>query len=388
MGKIARADVIGSLLRPSYLQEARKAAREGRLDPKEARAAEDRAIAEAIALQENAGLDAVTDGEFRRMSFIATIGVRDAELGPLTGFKTLVADAEWTGLWKNPDGSFGGLTLPEDRTKSRRSIVVDKVGVKRDIVAEEFPFLKAHTAQGAAQIHVPSSELAPGRVGSQTFARCLSDARAQFLIAMRDYIRDVIKKLVASGCTYIHMDAPNYTQWHTDPSIRAAFESWGHDMDKELIEDAEIDNSVFDGITGITRAIHLCRGNAPRGRWLANGGYEAIADRLYPRLTNYDTLLLEYDSPRAGDFSSLKHVRPDTVVVLGLVTTKDGRLEDPAMVEARIREAAKVIPLDRLALSPQCGFASGEYADTMTLPQQEAKLRLVGAIADRVWPNG
>jgi 5-methyltetrahydropteroyltriglutamate--homocysteine methyltransferase len=159
-------------------------------------------------------------------------------------------------------------------------------------------------------------------------------------------------------------------------------------MDKELIEDAEIDNSVFDGITGITRAIHLCRGNAPRGRWLANGGYEAIADRLYPRLSNYDTLLLEYDSPRAGDFSSLKHVRSDTVVVLGLVTTKDGRLEDLAEVEARIREAAKIVPVERLALSPQCGFASGEFADTMTLPQQEAKLRLVGEVADRVWPNG
>ena len=129
---------------------------------------------------------------------------------------------------------------------------------------------------------------------------------------MRDYIRDVVKKLIDAGCEYIHMDAPNYAQWHTDPKIRAAFESWGHDMDTELIEDAEIDNSVFDGITGITRAIHLCRGNAPRGRWLANGGYEAIAERFYPLLTNYDTLLLEYDSPRAGDFSSLKHVRPDT----------------------------------------------------------------------------
>jgi 5-methyltetrahydropteroyltriglutamate--homocysteine methyltransferase len=387
VGTIARADVIGSLLRPAYLQEARKAAREGRLDPKEARAAEDRAIAEAIALQENAGMDAVTDGEFRRMSFIATIGVRDAELGPLAGFKTLVADAEWTGLWKNPDGSFGGLTLPEDRTKSRRSIVVDKVGAKRDIVAEEFLFLKAHTRKAQPKYTFPAPSW--HRVAwDPKHSRDAYPTAREFLIAMRDYICDVVKKLIASGCTYIHMDAPNYAQWHTDPSIRAAFESWGHDMDKELIEDAEIDNSVFDGITGITRAIHLCRGNAPRGRWLANGGYEAIADQLYPRLTNYDTLLLEYDSPRAGDFSSLKHVRPDTVVVLGLVTTKDGRLEDPAFVEARIREAAKIIPLERLALSPQCGFASGEYADTMSPPQQEAKLRLVGEVADRVWPNG
>jgi 5-methyltetrahydropteroyltriglutamate--homocysteine methyltransferase len=385
--RIARADVIGSLLRPIYLQEARKNAREGKGSAADARAAEDRAIKEAIALQEAAGLDAVTDGEFRRMSFIATIGVRDAELGPLTGFKTLVTDAEWTALWKYPDGSFGGLTQPDDPTKARRSIVVDKVGVKRDIVADEFPFLKKNTGKAIAKYTFPAPSW--HRIAwDPKHSRDAYPSANEFLIAMRDYIRDVVKKLIDAGCEYIHMDAPNYAQWHTDPKIRAAFEAWGHDMDSELIEDAEIDNSVFDGITGITRAIHLCRGNAPRGRWLASGGYEAIAEDFYPLLTNYDTLLLEYDSPRAGDFSSLKYVRPDTTVVLGLVTTKDGTLEDPATVEARIHEAAKFVPLERLALSPQCGFASGEYADTMTPAQQEAKLRLVSDVVRRVWPNG
>ena len=387
MTKIARADVIGSLLRPDYLLEARKNVREGKATAAEGRAAEDRAIKEAVALQEAAGMDAVTDGEFRRMSFIATIGVRDAELGPLTGFKTLVADAEWTGLWKYPDGSFGGLTLPEDQTKARRSIVVDKIGVKRDIVADEFPFLKKSTNGAIAKYTFPAPSW--HRIAwDPKHSRDAYPTAEEFLIAMRDYIREVVRKLIDAGCEYIHMDAPNYAQWHTDPKIRAAFESWGHDMDSELIEDAEIDNSVFDGITGITRAIHLCRGNAPRGRWLASGGYEAIAERFYPLLTNYDTLLLEYDTPRAGDFSSLKHVRPDTTVVLGLVTTKDGTLENPAVVETRIREAAEFVPLERLALSPQCGFASGEYADTMTHAQQEAKLRLVGDIARKVWPKG
>ncbi len=353
----------------------------------EARAAEDRAIKEAIALQEAAGMDAVTDGEFRRMSFIATIGVRDAELGPMTGFKTLVKDAEWTGLWKYPDGSYGGLTLPDDPSKARRSIVVDKIGAKRDIVADEFPFLKQNTKKAIAKYTFPAPSW--HRVAwDPKFSRDAYPTARDFLLAMRDYIRDVVRKLIDAGCEYIHMDAPNYAQWHTDPKIRAAFESWGHDMAKELIEDAEIDNSVFDGIAGVTRAIHLCRGNAPRGRWLASGGYEAIAERLYPRLTNYDTLLLEYDSPRAGDFSSLKHVRGDTVVVLGLVTTKDATLEKLAAVEVRIREAAKIVPLERLALSPQCGFASGEYADTMTIAQEEAKLRLVGEVARKVWPNG
>jgi 5-methyltetrahydropteroyltriglutamate--homocysteine methyltransferase len=384
---IARADTIGSLLRPPYLQEARKNAREGKISLAEARAAEDRAIKDAIALQEACGINALTDGEFRRMSFIATIGVRDAELGPLTGFKTLVTDAEWTSLWKYPDGSYGGLTLPEDHTKARRSIVVDKIGVKRNIVADEFPFLKANTKGAIAKYTFP----APSWHRIAWDQKHSSDAyptASDFLIAMRDYIREVVKQLVAAGCEYIHMDAPNYAQWYTDPKVRAAFESWGHDMDSELIEDAEIDNSVFDGITGITKAIHLCRGNAPRGRWIANGGYEAIAEQVYPLWTNYDTILLEYDSPRAGDFSSLQHVRKDTTAVLGLVTTKDGKLEDPAAIEGRIKEAAQYVPMERLALSPQCGFASGEYADTMTVAQQEAKLRLVGDVARRMWPKG
>ena len=385
--KIARADVIGSLLRPAYLQEARNNAREGKATAAEARAAEDRAIIDAITLQEETAMDAVTDGEFRRMSFIATIGVRDAELGPLTGFRTLVTDAEWTALWKYPDGSFGGLTQPDDPTKARRSIVVDKVGVRRDIVAAEFPFLKRHAKKAIAKYTFPAPSW--HRIAwDPKHSRDAYPTAREFLLAMRDYIRNVVEELIEAGCEYIHMDAPNYAQWHTDPKIRAAFESWGHNMDKELIEDAEIDNSVFDGIKGVTRALHLCRGNAPRGRWLASGGYETIADRLYPRLTNYDTLLLEYDSPRAGDFTSLKHVRSDTVAVLGLVTTKDGKLEDPAAIEARITEAAKFVPLERLALSPQCGFASGEYADTMTPVQQEAKLRLVGNVAHQVWPKG
>ena len=213
MPKIARADVIGSLLRPPYLQEARTAAREGRLSPAEARAAEDGAITEAVGLQESAGLDAVTDGEFRRMSFIATIGVRDAELGPLTGFKTLVTDAEWTALWKYPDGSFGGLTLPEDQTKARRSIVVDKVGVKRDIVAEEFPFLKAHTHKAQAKYTFPAPSW--HRVAwDPKHSRDAYPTAREFLIAMRDYIRVAFRRV-------------NIGRWRKGVLARLIYESIG-----------------------------------------------------------------------------------------------------------------------------------------------------------------
>jgi 5-methyltetrahydropteroyltriglutamate--homocysteine methyltransferase len=157
-------------------------------------------------------------------------------------------------------------------------------------------------------------------------------------------------------------------------------------MAAELIADAEIDNLAVEGVRGVTRAIHICRGNAPGGRWLANGGYEKIAAEVFPRLTEFDRLLLEYDTPRAGDFSPLRLVRPGTEVVLGLLTTKQGELEDAARVEARIREASAYVPLPRLALSSQCGFASGEAGNPLTPEQQDAKLRLVAKVARKIWP--
>jgi len=156
-------------------------------------------------------------------------------------------------------------------------------------------------------------------------------------------------------------------------------------MAHELLADAEFDNMVFEGLTGVTRAMHMCRGNAPGGMWAATGGYEVIAQDVFPRLTNFDRLLLEYDSGRAGGFAPLGDILPHHEVVLGLVTTKDGKLEEPEDVVSRIDEATQYVPLDRLAISPQCGFASGEVARTMTIPEQEEKLRLVGEVARRVW---
>ncbi|NQV57511.1 MAG: cobalamin-independent methionine synthase II family protein [Rhodospirillales bacterium] len=384
MAKIARADVVGSLLRPAYLIEARMCWRDGDLSDSELKTITERAIVEAVQMQEDAGLDTLTDGEFRRPNFIATMGVREAELGSVSGFETVEADANWMGLWKKPDGSDGGL-ITEDT--GPRSLVTDKVGMRFDIVSDEFPFLAEHTGTVRPKYTFPAPSWHRVAWEKEHSASAYPTCR-DFLLDMRDYIRGVVEQLIAAGCDYIHLDAPNYAQWHIDPRIRDAFQSWGRDLDAELIEDAEIDNSVFDGITGITKALHLCRGNAPGGRFLADGGYGRIAEELFPRLTNYDTLLLEYDTARAGDFAPLKYVGADTAVVLGLITTKDGTLEDAAAIEARIFEAAEYVPLERLALSPQCGFASGDYATTMTHHEQQAKLRLVGDIAAKVWPNG
>jgi len=378
---IARADVVGSLLRPDDLRQARRAAREGTSSPAELRAVEDRAVREAIALQESAGLDVVTDGELRRNSWVVTIPLREEGVphAPLRGYDFLPADPGWWSLWKEPDGRRAQVW-----TSPTRPFIVRPLEVVGDIVADEYAFLKAH-ARARTKFTIPAPSW--HRIfWHRDYSRQAYPTAEKFLEAVAAYLREhVVKKVVALGGDYVQMDAPNYAQWHVDAGNRAAFESWGHDMAAELAADAEIDDTVFAGMAGITRAMHVCRGNAPGGRWLADGGYERIAEVTFPRLTNYDRLLLEYDTPRAGGFGALAHVRPGTEVVLGLFTTKQGALEDVGAVESRIREASRVIPLDRLAVSPQCGFASGEAGNPLTSDEQAAKLRAVADVATRVW---
>jgi len=379
--RVARADVVGSLLRPAYLRQARQGARAGTVSAADLRAAEDRAVREAISVQESAGLDVITDGELRRQSWVVTIPLREegASHAPLAGYEFLPAEPGWWSLWKEPDGRRAQVW-----TAATRPFVTKGLRVVRDIVAEEYAFLKAN-AHGRTKFTIPAPSW--HRIfWHPEYSRAVYPTPEDFLRAVAAYLREeVVPKIIALGGDYIQMDAPNYAQWHVDAGNRAAFEAWGHDMTAELTADAEIDNTVFEGVGGVTRAIHICRGNAPGGRWLADGGYERIAGEVFPRLTNYDRLLLEYDTPRAGDFGPLRHVRPETAVVLGLLTTKQGALEDAAAVEARIREATQHISLTRLAVSPQCGFASGEAGNPLTLEQQEAKLRRVAEVARRVW---
>ncbi len=378
----ARADVVGSLLRPEYLREARDAARTGSLDADELHALEDKAVLEAIALQESAGIQAITDGEFRRTGWIAFIPMVDDPLfeAPVSGFEFLSAASGWRGLWKTGAGDPADTSAlpPEEPFVTRR------LQVERDIVGDEYSFLKAN-AKARAKYTIPAPSW------SRIFWH--PEYSADAYPTSDDFIEDIarltrehiVDRLVELGCDYIQLDAPNYAQWHIDSGNRAVFEEHGHDMAHELVADAEFDNMVFEGLAGVTRAMHMCRGNAPGGMWAATGGYEVISSEVFPRLTNLDRLLLEYDSDRAGGFAPLADVLPHHQVVLGLVTTKDGTLEDADDVVARIEEATEHVPLDRLAVSPQCGFASGEIARTMTPEEQEAKLRLVGEVARRVW---
>ena len=378
----SRADVVGSLLRPDYLREARKAAREGRLSAAELHTVEDRAVREAITLQESAGLDVITDGELRRGSWVVTIPLREEAIphAPLAGFEFLPADAGWWSLWKEPDGRKAQVW-----TEPRRPFVTKPLTVVRDVISEEYAFLKAN-ARARTKFTIPAPSW--HRIfWHPEYSRAAYPTPEDFLRAVAVYLRThVVEKIIAMGGDYVQLDAPNYAQWHVDPDNRAAFESWGHDMAKELVADAELDNEVFAGVSGITRAIHVCRGNAPGGRWLANGGYEKIASDVFPRLTNYTRLLLEFDTPRAGGFEPLKHVRADTEVVLGLLTTKQGALEPADAVEMRVLEASKTVGRERLAISPQCGFASGEAGNPLTPADQEAKLRRIAEVARKLWP--
>ena len=339
------------------------------------------AVLEAIALQEGAGIEAITDGEYRRHGWIALIPIIDDPLfrAPVSGFEFLDADSGWRNLWKTGSGEPADTSgLPPEEPFVTRRLEVD-----RDIVTDEFAFLKANAhARAKYTIPAPSWHRIYWHPEHSSDAYPTSD---DFIADVTRILREhVVDRLVALGCDYIQIDAPNYAQWHIDPVNRAAFEEHGHDMAHELVADAEFDSMVFEGLTGVTRAMHMCRGNAPGGMWAATGGYEAISKEVFPRLRNLDRLLLEYDSDRAGTFEPLADVLPTHQVVLGLVTTKDGTPEDPKDLVARVEEATRYVPLERLAVSPQCGFASGVIG-AMTAEQQEAKLRLIGDVARQVW---
>jgi 5-methyltetrahydropteroyltriglutamate--homocysteine methyltransferase len=374
MPAIARADTVGSLLRPAYLREVRQGRRAGHVSDAELRTAEDRAVCEAIALQEAAGLDVINDGELRRGTWIVTTSAT-------SGHNAIPADPNepyWLSLWKSPDTALLPVANPPTRL-----YVTARIREARDISQTEYAFLtgNAHT-RTKFTIPAPSWHRVYWHPVHSRTAYATAEA---YLHDMRDYIRGVVERVIAMGCDYVQLDAPNYGMFHCDTEARAFFASQGRDLAAELAFDVEIDNSVCAGSSGITRALHVCRGNNSGGRWVANGGYEAVAEALFPQLTNIDTLLLEYDTPRAGDFSPLRHVLPQHTVVLGLLTTKSAALEDAAAVEARIREATQYVPLERLALSPQCGFASVEAGNPLTPAEQEAKLRLVSQVARRVW---
>jgi 5-methyltetrahydropteroyltriglutamate--homocysteine methyltransferase len=358
----ARADVIGSLLRPGFLLEARERLERGELTPAEFKAIEDRGVDEAVALQEGAGLDVITDGELRRYAFYGHL------VEALEGFDKF---AGWSITFRDSDGHEAAL---------KRPVVVEKLRWRRQMSVEEFTYLRNRTKRPVKVTLISAQQAAAYYDPDRSQAAYAT--RDAYLADLVDFTRREIAELQRLGCEYVQIDAPQYAAL-LDEKIREGYRQRGNDPDKMLDACIELDNAIIAGHQGMTFGIHICRGNH-RSMFYASGGYDRIAAHVFQR-AKFDRFLLEYDDDRSGTFEPLRHVPDGRVVVLGLISSKVPRLEAEAELRARIAEAAKVVPLDRLALSPQCGFASTHEGNRLSEDDQRKKLELTARVAREVW---
>ena len=368
----AHADVVGSLLRPQYLLRAREELARGSLDSAEFKKLEDRAVDEAVALQEEAGLPIVTDGEMRRLSFQSQLPEA------VDGFGAFDMDAFLWGDWRG-DASTG------DRTVSRPQQlgVVDRLKRRRHLCSEELTFLRSRTDR-VAKVSLPSPSLW-ANFWSAELSGHVYPTLDSFLADVADILRDEVAELARLGATYIQLDAPHYPLL-LDEGTRAFYtEARGWTLERWLSAGIELDNAVIGDTAaqGVTFGMHLCRGNQ-ESRWLVSGAYDRIAEHIFGEV-GVQRLLLEYDDARSGSFESLRFVPDDRMVVLGLVTTKSGRLESTRDLVERIRDAGRFFPMEQLAVSPQCGFASSIVGNRLSAEEQGTKLRRVVETAEAVW---
>ncbi|HKA86105.1 MAG TPA: cobalamin-independent methionine synthase II family protein [Haliangiales bacterium] len=365
----AHADVVGSLLRPPELRAAQAAFADGKLDAGGLRAAEDRAVDAAIALQEAAGLPVVTDGEQRRVSF------QSAVPEALDGFAGLGLDAYVWGEWRGEGGELR-IARPVDLA------VVGKLRRRRWFVADEFDYLRARTGR-VAKVALPSPSLFDGYWMPDRSRAAYATADA-FLADLVDLYREEVAELARRGARYVQIDAPHYPLL-LEPRWRDFYTRGDGDAGRWLDRALALDDAVMAGAPEIAFAVHVCRGNQS-SRWLAEGDLEPLAPALF-RGTRAQRLLLEYDSPRAGSFAALRHLPDDKMAILGLVTTKSGRRETTVELAARVAEAARLVARERLGLSPQCGFATSVRGNALTAEDQRAKLELVARAAAEIWPG-
>jgi len=349
------------LLRPTYLVEAREQYAAGQLNAAEFKAIEDRAVNEAIALQEDAGIDVITDGEMRRYAFYGHL------VEALEGFD-----------------KYGGWAIPfRDETGEqlilKRPVVVERLRWLRSMCAEEWVYLRSRR-RTPAKVTMISAQQAAAYYDPEKSKSAYS-SRDAYLADIVDFSRREVDELVRLGCTYIQIDAPQYAAL-LDPQMREGYRQRGNDPDKLIDLCIELDNAIIRDHPGITFGIHICRGNN-QSKFYASGDYEPIS-RIFS-LTRFQRFLLEYDDVRSGGFEPLRHVPGDRFVILGLVTTKKPRLESAAELRQRIQEATRYIPLERLALSPQCGFASTMEGNHISPEDQRHKLELVASVAREVW---
>ncbi len=357
----ARAEVVGSLLRPADLVEARKRHEAGRLGAADFKRLEDQSVEAAVRLQEEAGIDVVTDGELRRFAFYGHL---------IESFDGFDREGGWAIPFRDETGE--ELIL-------KRPVVVDRLRWRRSMCGEEWTYLRA-VAKRPGKVTLLSAQQAAAYYDPQK-SRSAYGSRDEYLADVVDVSRREVEELVRLGCTYVQIDAPQYAAL-LDPKMREGYRQRGSDPEELIDRCIELDNAIIQGHPGVTFGLHICRGNN-QSKFYAEGGYEPIA-RIFQN-TLFQRFLLEYDDARSGGFEPLRHLPEDRVAVLGLITTKKPALEAEAELRARIDEAAAYVPLERLALSPQCGFASTMEGNRISPDQQHQKLELVGRVARSVW---
>ncbi|MCO1658008.1 5-methyltetrahydropteroyltriglutamate--homocysteine S-methyltransferase [Pseudonocardia humida] len=362
-----RADHVGSLLRPPALLAARERFAAGELDADGLRAAEDSAITEAVAMQEEVGLQAATDGEFRRtswhMDFIYRLGgvaKTDEQI------RVRMVNAQGEGAFTS-----AGLAIRE------------KVRLDEPIFADDFRYLRSAVTTAVPKLTIPSPSMVHYRGGTAAIDRAVYPDVEEFWSDLSAAYADEVRALGELGCRYLQLDDTSLA-YLNDPAQRAEMAARGEDADHQHLRYIkQINAAIADRPADMKVTTHMCRGNF-RSSWAAEGGYDFVAEALFGELA-VDGFFCEFDDERSGGFAPLRFVPPGKQVVLGLVTTKRGELEDADALKRRIDEAAKYVPLDQLCLSPQCGFSSTVEGNELTYDDQVAKLRLIVRVAQDVW---
>jgi methionine synthase II (cobalamin-independent) len=362
-----RADHVGSLLRPPGLLAARDDFAAGRITAEQLRAIEDDAIASVVEMQEKAGLQSATDGEFRRttwhMDFIYQLGGISKAPGNLAvKFHNPSGDIEWT-----PAALHIGSKIRLDHT----------------IFEQDFRYLKSAVTSAMPKLTIPSPNMVHYRGGPAAIDPAVYPDIEEFWSDLAAAYADEVANLAALGCEYLQFDDTSLA-YLNDPAQRAQIAARGEDAEHMHLRYIKQVNAALAGRPpGLTVTTHLCRGNF-RSSWAAEGGYDFVAEALFNNL-EVDGFFLEYDDERSGGFEPLRFVPPGKMVVLGLVTTKRGALEDPGDLKRRIEEASRYVPLDQLCLSPQCGFSSTVEGNVLSYEEEVAKLNLIVGVARDVW---
>lgn len=380
-----RADHVGSLLRPTELLQARDDYFAGRISQQELTSVEDKCILEALEMQRQTGISVLSDGEYRREAW------SDAWNRVLKPFRSSlpagvqpITPPGGAPRWRGPAAQLLGSEWRPREAVSPTIVRKIDLNEAARLTENEASFLKRHarapykvTMPGVGQIM--ATVFRPGETDK------VYDSRDEVVRDLAAIMRREITALIDDGVPYIQMDSLRYVMQMADPERRAAMIAAGQDPDRELDKTIAADNAAIEGIDrkGSVIALHMCRGNN-RSRWAAEGSYDAVAERTFSQL-KVDRLLLEYDDERSGGFEVLRYVPRGKMVVLGLVSSKIAQLESVDFLRRRIEEAAKYVPLEYLAISPQCGFASSFEGNLMTPEEQKRKLGLVAETARRVW---